>query len=579
MLKYCRFKRLTLINFMSFGQNETVIDLDTGQSILIVGENLDIGGANGVGKTSIFNALSYALFNKPLDAITLQRLVNKTNSLKNTKMSVTLEFSKDGHEYIISRSRGAEYTVSILRDGEDLTPGKGAIELDELIVSIIGVSYELFVKTIVFSGSDTPFFKLPLNSQRQLTEELFNASVLTTKAIALRDKIRQTEQDIKIGDAVIAQQQGALQSYESHVTQAQSRVKRWDVEKLAEIEELKATNQLASTVDFDEEQHRHDRLREIKSLRAQLKEKEVQAKRDIQDLSNSVKKLEHEASHLSGARCPYCEQQYEDSISRLVEVQARLEQERLREPTLASQLGTITSRLQEIQAEILDIEGRLVFTDVAELRHLRDSFQTSKARLAELEKATNPHTEALSKLIEEGPPAVDNEANDKRRRSLDHQKTLLKLLTDKNSFLRKTIIGRSIPILNSRLNHYTVLLGLPHSVVFDSDMSCTLSEFGSELDYGNLSAGEKKRVNVALSLAFRDMVQRYNCNFNLLLVDELEAAFDQPGFDSIVRIIKEKSRDEGMSVFVISHHPTIRGRLDGEILIQKASGFSQIVSS
>jgi DNA repair exonuclease SbcCD ATPase subunit len=152
----------------------------------------------------------------------------------------------------------------------------------------------------------------------------------------------------------------------------------------------------------------------------------------------------------------------------------------------------------------------------------------------------------------------------------------LKLLTDKNSFLRRRIINQTIPFLNGRLNHYTQTLGLPHVVKFDADMSCTVAEFGRELDFGNLSAGERKRVNTSMALAFRDVLHHMHAKTNLLLIDELDGALDQNGIDSIVRVLKEKSRDEGMSIFVISHHPSIAGRLDRDLRIIKENGFSRV---
>jgi DNA repair exonuclease SbcCD ATPase subunit len=155
---------------------------------------------------------------------------------------------------------------------------------------------------------------------------------------------------------------------------------------------------------------------------------------------------------------------------------------------------------------------------------------------------------------------------------------LLKLLTSKDSFLRRRIISRTIPFLNTRINHYTSQLGLPHVVKFDADLSCTVSEFGRDLDFGNLSAGEKKRVNTGMALAFRDVLHHLHAKSNLLLIDELDGALDSSGIDAIVRILKEKSRDEALGIYVISHHPQIQGRLDRTLIIQKEHGFSTIVS-
>jgi DNA repair exonuclease SbcCD ATPase subunit len=247
----------------------------------------------------------------------------------------------------------------------------------------------------------------------------------------------------------------------------------------------------------------------------------------------------------------------------LLEVEGRVEE-------LTEQATAKKTRLTEVDAAIQH-------PDFDDLLKARENAAALRQKLAMLHAATNPHIEARDKLQKENVAAVDTLKVDILRRRLDHQNFLLKLLTDKNSFLRRRIINQTIPFLNGRLNHYTQTLGLPHVVKFDADMSCTVAEFGRELDFGNLSAGEKKRVNTALMLAFRDVLHHLHARANLMLIDELDGALDQNGIDAIVRVLKEKSRDEDMSIFVISHHPAIQGRLDREIVIRKENGFSSVI--
>ena len=154
---------------------------------------------------------------------------------------------------------------------------------------------------------------------------------------------------------------------------------------------------------------------------------------------------------------------------------------------------------------------------------------------------------------------------------------MLKLLTDKNSFIRRKIINKTIPFLNTRLNYYTSELGLPHLVKFDDDMSCTVSEYGRELDFGNLSNGEKKRVNMALSLSFRDVLHHLHGKVNLMFIDEIDGgSLDDLGIDAITKMIKKKSRDDDIAIWIISHRPEMVGRFEHEITIQKENGFSSI---
>src|SRR5574343_90476 len=172
-----RFGELTIRNFMSFGNAPITFDLSTPGTVLVEGRNLDRGGSNGSGKTSIINALTYALFNKPFDNISLNRLINTTNASKTTMMEVTLSFTKGTDEYLIKRTRGAEFVTTIFRNGVDVTPGKGVTETDAFIQGIIGISYELFTRTVIFSGNTQAFLDLPIAQQRGLIEELFNITM------------------------------------------------------------------------------------------------------------------------------------------------------------------------------------------------------------------------------------------------------------------------------------------------------------------------------------------------------------------------------------------------------------------
>ena len=573
------FKSIEIRNFLSYGNQMQLIQLDGQGTVTITGENLDVGGgsSNGSGKTGIINALCYALYNKPFDSISLQRLVNTTNALKNTLMEVRLLFEKGGVEYEIYRARGEEYRIEIRKDGEDITPGKGVTECDALIEDIIGISYELFTKTVIFSGNSPAFLQLPIHQQRMQIEELFNITMLSEKAVALKEKIRPTEGDIKIAEAVCAQQQVAIDVHAKHVKEAKLRVARWKTQTEAEIAGIEETLQTLSTVDFEAEKLLHDERSRLKQEGAYLAAKLAPKKKDLQQLNKDLEKLMGEEEHLKDAKCPYCAQNFADAQTKLAAVLDSIEQKGNLLISLQGEVEALDQQSKEKRDKLTEVEGAIQHQDLDDLLKARENVAALKTKLEQLKNATNPHEEALRELEAEKVDAVDTKKVDDLRRRLDHQNFLLKLLTDKNSFLRRRIINQTIPFLNARINHYTRTLGLPHVVKFDSDMSCTVSEFGRDLDFGNLSAGEKKRVNTSLALSFRDVLHHLHAKTNLLLIDELDGALDQNGIDAVVRILKEKSRDEGMSVFVISHHPSISGRLDRNLTIRKEAGFSSVV--
>lgn len=563
---------------LSFGNSESTIYLDGQGTVEVTGQNLDKGGSNGSGKTTIINAICYALYNKPFDNISLQRLINSTNALKNTQMEVRLIFEKDGVEYDIYRARGEEYRIEVRRDGEDITPGKGVYETDDMILEIIGISYELFTKTIIFSGNSPPFLQLPIAAQRAQIEELFKITMLSDKAKLLKEKIKTTEADVKIAEAVVRQQEVALELHKKHVKEAAARIVRWEDTRNEEVADINQTLIKVSEVDFEGEQALHDEKIQLSQRGAYLAAKLLPARKDRSILTADVTRLMKEQEHLEDALCPYCSQPFHGAGDKLEGIVAAIDEK-------GARLLEVEESITELEAEedarkdrLGKVNKLIKHTDLNELVDARTNSTVLRKKMEQLLSASNPHTEAHEKLVAEGCDTVDTSRVDDLRRRLDHQQFLLKLLMDKNSFVRRRIINKSIPFLNERLNYYTNALGLPHVVKFDADMSCVVAEFGRELDFGNLSAGEKKRVNTAMAMAFRDVLHHLHAKTNLLMIDELDGALDVQGIESIVKILKDKSRQENMSVFVISHSPSIQGRLDRDLRIVKENGFSSVVS-
>jgi len=233
---------------MSFGNNVTEIDLDHYGSTLITGENVDAASNNGAGKTTIINAICYALYNKPFDNISLQKLINASNNSKNTLMEVRLFLLKGEDEYEIYRCRGESFNINIRCNGEDVTLDSVSGN-DKFVEEIIGMSYELFTKIVIFSGNTQPFLQLPVSQQRNQIEELFNITLLTEKAISLKDRIKQTEGDINIQEAIIKQQEGAVKLYQKQLKDAEDRVNRWEADR--EKQAAKLLEQLDSAKELE----------------------------------------------------------------------------------------------------------------------------------------------------------------------------------------------------------------------------------------------------------------------------------------------------------------------------------------
>ena len=572
-----QFLSLRLRNFMSFGNAYTDIDLTAEGTILINGENIDNGGANGVGKTTIINAICYALYNNPFDKISLKRLINNTNAEKDTLMEVFLRFTKGDKEYEIYRCRGSETSIEISCDGQDITLDSVA-ENDRMVVEIIGYSYDLFTNVIVFAGGMEPFLQRSVGDQRKLIEELFNITILSEKAKKLKDKIKITEGDINIQEAVIREQQNAVARYNKQVADAEARILKWEEDKEASIAKIKAQLTSIEGIDFDGERENHKSLKQVQDRLVKLRAEEKELTKEGNVLSTKLEKNKKELGHLRDTKCPYCLQQFADAAAKIKELE--FEQNVIEDAT-KEWLGTADSNqhsLTEFAAEEARLKAEIKHPNIEALLKIKNEAETLRDKLKQTEESTNPHLEAFEALLGESIKEANTKKLDDLKNLLEHQQFMLKLLTDKNSFIRRSIINETIPFLNDRLNYYTAELGLPHLVNFADDMSCTVSEYGRELDFGNLSNGEKKRVNIAMSLAFRDVLHHLHGRANCMFIDELDGgALDLPGVDSIIRVLKKKSRDDNLAIWIISHRPEMAGRFDTEITVRKENGFSAIL--
>jgi DNA repair exonuclease SbcCD ATPase subunit len=325
------------------------------------------------------------------------------------------------------------------------------------------------------------------------------------------------------------------------------------------------------------EKQLHDLVAELNpqltTMKAELK-LVLSKRKSILDRQN---KLATEVLHLETANCPYCLQKFENSDAKLSEIKIELATVNEDEITVCDQMVNLEIKVQELDAQITEAKSLMMFSSLAAAMQAKTAADTAAGRISELEVAENPHVDALESLKKNSVAEISYDELNALKRELDHEQFLLKLLTNKDSFIRRRIINQTIPFLNKRLNTYTKEIGLQHIVKFDDDMSCTVSEYGRELDFGNLSSGEKKRVNLSLSLAFRDVLHHLHSKFNCLFIDEIDASLDGTGVEQIFKLLKQKTRDDGLGMWIISHRPEATGRFDRSITVRKENGFSQII--
>ncbi len=564
---------LTLRNFLSYGNNETEIDLTFAGTTLVLGENLDRGGANGVGKTTVANGISYALYDKAVSKISKEKLINTTNNSKHTDMIVTLDFKVDGVNYSVKRARGAHPDTRLYIEGEDKTPDS-IDNTNKAIADIVGLSYEMFCKTVVFTGGSGQFFDLPVSAQRGMIEELFKITVLSEKAETLKKLNSDVDKDIDVQTSI----EKAKELRVKHISDAEARIIKWETDRSANLAAIQSRIDLASTIDFEQEELL---ISELERINGELRDANTINQRFSKELSQlnvSITKDENDLKHLEEAKCPFCLQDFEGAMLKIDEITIRLQDARILYSTTMDQMKEVSGLITDLTAQSREIKSVVKFQSLSQLMTEKSSATQYQHQYNTFEKSVNPHLEAYETLLQEADVEVDYTRLDELKSELDHQKFMLKLLTSKDSFIRKKLINKSLPFLNKQLYEHSKDLGLPHIVTFNADMTCTISEYGREIDYGNLSGGERNRLNLGLNLAFRDVLQHLHSSINILFADEVDAgAMDVIGVEAIIKTLKKKATQEkDLSMWIISHRPEMIGRFDREMTIRFENGFAAI---
>jgi len=187
----------------------------------------------------------------------------------------------------------------------------------------------------------------------------------------------------------------------------------------------------------------------------------------------------------------------------------------------------------------------------------------------------NPYLEQINELKKSAVQEINWQAVNEANRIKEHQEFLHKLLTNKDSFVRKRIIDQNLAHLNQRLTYYLDKIGLPHIVEFQNDLSVIITQLGQDLDFDNLSRGERNRLILSMSWAFRDVWENLYHSINLLFIDELvDSGMDASGVESSISVLKKMTRERDKNVFLISHRDDLTSRVNHVLKVIKEGGFT-----
>ena len=580
-----KIKDLTVKNFMSVGNQTQAVDFNREQLTLVLGENLDQGGddsgsRNGTGKTTIVNALSYALYGNALTNIKKDNLINKIN---NKNMLVTLSFEKDGVEYRIERGRKPTVMKFFVNDEEQAEDtaddSQGDMrETQKDINELLGMSHDMFKHIVALNTYTEPFLSMKANEQREIIEQLLGITLLSEKAELLKEQVRISKDSIYQENADIEAAKKSNEKIQISITGLETRQSAWYTQQKEDCEKIARSILDLQSVDIEKELEQHAKLKSYDEFSAKLrslnKEKATLETALIQ-ADKAVKKYEREVAQLKNKTCHACEQELH--THKHEELTAQADKHLSDAVAYLTKIGGDYAAVVTELEQIGDINGRpKTYYDTVEeaLKH-QNNLASLEQGLANRQQEVDPYQEQIDELKHTALQEINWDNVNNLTTLKDHQEFLLKLLTSKDSFIRKKIIDQNLAYLNNRLTYYLDKMGLPHTVVFQNDLNVEITQLGQDLDFDNLSRGERNRLILGLSWAFRDVWESLYQNINLLFIDELiDNGLDASGVESALSVLKKMARERHKNIYLISHKDELVGRVNNVLKVIKENGFT-----
>ena len=568
---------------MSVGNTTQAVNFDRKDLTLVLGENLDLGGddsgaRNGTGKTTIINALSFALYGNALTNIKKDNLINKTNS-KN--MMVTIDFEKDGINYRIERGRKPGIMKFFVGDTEkeitDDAQGDSR-ETQAEIERMLGMSHDMFKHIVALNTYTEPFLSLRANDQRAIIEQLLGITLLSEKADSLKELNKATKDAITKEEFRIKAVTDANVRIQEQIEALKRRQTIWNNKHDEEINKTHAAIEELQKIDIQAEIQAHQAFKTWDQTRKDLNELSSAISRTKLDLGReekAISKISAELVSLESHTCHTCGQEFHDEKHQQVlgQKQRDLAGAKSAQESHAATLAELQLALSGLGE--LGPRPVMFYDKESDAIHHQATVDSLVKQLVAKAAEQDPYTEQIAEMQTTALEEVSYDAINELTNLKEHQEFLLKLLTNKDSFIRKRIIDQNLSYLNARLGQYLDRIGLPHTVKFQNDLSVSITELGRDLDFDNLSRGERNRLILSLSWAFRDVWESLYQPINLLFIDELiDSGMDSNGVENSLSILKKMSREANKSIWLVSHKDELAGRVNNTLHVVKENGYT-----
>jgi len=566
------FEKIRWKNFLSTGNQFTEIDFQQNSTNLII-------GTNGTGKSTVLDALTFSLFNKPFRKINKGQL---TNSMNEKDCLVEVEFSINNKEYIVKRGIKPNLFLIIV-DGTPMHKEADDRVMQKMLEeNILKVNYKSFTQIVILGSTNfVPFMQLSGSNRRDVIEDLLDIRIFSAMNSLIKDKIKGQKDEIKTLDLSKDNIKDKVEMQTNFINELESQGKQIIDEKkekidtlMCEAEDYVMQNEQLSddVVDLTREQENvtgaKDKLKKLNTLKGKM--------------SNKVATITKEHKFFTeNTVCPTCTQNIEEEfrVNRIADVQTKakelqtgyreLEDAIQKEEEREHQFTKLSKEITKLNNGISK-NHTLISGCNRQIRDLESEIQ----RLTDQHANRNTEQEKLAEF-NQNLQEVYKKLADKKEEVMYHDFAYSLL---KDDGVKTKIIKKYLPLINQQVNRFLQMMDFYINFKLDEEFSETIeSPIHEKFSYASFSEGEKMRIDLALLFTWREVARVKNSvNTNLLIMDEIfDSSLDGFGTDEFLKIIRFVIKDA--NVFVISHKADLQDKFNSVIKFEKVKGFSRMI--